>query len=68
MALIQLKKLVAGLKASLEIQYHKLCVIQSENSYFKEKREELNEDNEHLEGKIQDLLDETGNKRKSTFN
>lgn len=57
MALIQFGKLVAELKASNEIQCHKLSEIQSENSHFKEKMKEIYEDNKQLKGKIRDLLD-----------
>lgn len=58
LTLIQLKTLVADLKASHEIQCHKLSEIQSENSHFKEKMKKLHEDNKQLKGKIRDLLDE----------
>lgn len=64
MALIQLEKLVAELKASHEIQCHKLSEIQSENSHFKEKMKEIYEDNKHLKGKIRDLLDENREQKK----
>lgn len=64
MTLIQLEKLVADLKASHDIQSHKLSEIQSENSYFKEKMKELHEDNEQLNGRIHDLLDENREQKK----
>lgn len=64
MALIQLEKLEAELKASHEIQCHKLSEIQSENSHFKEKMKEIYEDNKQLKGKIRDLLDENREQKK----
>lgn len=64
MTLFQLVKLVAELKASHEIQYHKLYEIQSENSHFREIMKELHDDNEQLKGKIQDLLDENREQKK----
>lgn len=65
MALIQLEKLVAELKASHEIQCHKLSEIQSENSHFKEKMKEIFEDNKQLKGKIRDQLDENREQMKN---
>lgn len=62
--LIQLETLVAELKASHEIQCHKLSEIQSENCHFNEKMKELHEDNKQLKGKIQDLLDENREQKK----
>lgn len=64
LTLIQLEKLVAELKASHEIQCHKLSEIQSENCHFNEKMKELYEDNKQLKGKIQDLLDENREQKK----
>lgn len=64
LTLIQLEKMVVELKASHEIQCHKLSEIQSENSHFKEKMKEIYEDNKQLKGKIRDLLDENREQKK----